>query len=132
ADTVADSGRRADADVHDGAHGVGVVVGPLAGAVAPAELGRADAVVDADRPVPRHAPVVFHVGVEAEQFAVGVEGDVVGVAESSEHQLPLLAVGIGAEDVAAGCHLAGGVAAGVGQAGKQEVFAVVPVRAGRA
>src|SRR6185437_13370462 len=113
AEAVAHTGRRADADIHGGGQAVFIVSGPLAGAVTPAELRPADAVIYPRRPIPRHAPVPFHVAIEGEQFVVGVEGDVVGVAEDAEHDFEVLAVGVAAEDAAAGGHAAGGVAVAV-------------------
>src|SRR5205814_6094800 len=107
------------------------VGGPLAGAAAPAELRGAGAMVDAGGPVPGHAPVPLHVRVEREEFAVGVEGHVVGVAEAGQDQLPLLALGVGAEDVAAGGQDAGGVAVTVPLPGQELVLPEVAVRGGR-
>src|SRR5690242_3645203 len=76
------SGRRADADIDNRRETVGVIFRPLRAALAKSVVAAADDVHDPDRPVPRHAPIPFHVAVEAEQFAVGVERDVVGVAEA--------------------------------------------------
>ena len=122
------AGRRADADVDDGPEAVGVVFRPLAGAVSPAELGGAGAVVDTSRPIPGPAPIPLHVGVEGEQLAVAVEGEVVGVAEAAEHEVPLLAVRVGAEDEAAGGEAAGRETVSVGLPRQQQIFLVVVVR----
>ena len=95
-----DAGRRAGADVRHGAEAVDVIVRPFAVAVAEAELGAADDVVDARRPIPGRADVPLHVGVVGEQLADAVEGDVEMVAQAHRDQLPLLAVGSHARDVA--------------------------------
>ena len=48
------------------------------------------------------ADVPFHVRVVGEQFAVAIEGVVVGIAEAADEQLDEAAVGVGANDRAAG------------------------------
>src|SRR5687768_8819761 len=119
------AGGGAHSGVDDGAEGVGVVVGPLAGAVAPAVLAAAGDEVDADGSVPGGSGVPLHVGVVVEELAVGVEVDVVGVAESGGDDFPGFAVGVGARDPAAWGHDVGVVAAAVGVAGEEVVFGVV-------
>ena len=52
--------------------------------------------------IPRQAHVPLHVAVVGEKLAVGVEVEVVSVAETGGEQLPLFAIGIGAQDVAVG------------------------------
>ena len=94
--------RRAAADVHDRAERVGVVVGPFRRALAEAELRARDDVQDARVAIPRQAHVPLHVAVVGEKLAVGVEVEVVSVAETGGEQLPLFAIGIGAQDVAVG------------------------------
>jgi len=87
--------RRAAADVHDRAERVGVVVGPFRRALAEAELRARDDVQDARVAIPRQAHVPLHVAVVGEKLAVGVEVEVVGVAETGGEKLPFFAVGIG-------------------------------------
>ena len=58
--------------------------------------------VDANRPIPWRAPVPLHVAVEAEQFAVRTEIDVVGIAETGGKQLDIPAVGAHADYKPAG------------------------------
>ena len=96
------SGGRAGSDVGDGPEAVAVIVRPLHGAIAPAEFGTTDDVVDAGRAVPGSVEVPLHVGVVGEEFAVTVKIDVVLVAESGGDDFPGLAVGVGLADPAAG------------------------------
>ena len=58
-----DTGGRTGTDVHGGREGVGVELGILAGAVAPAVFAAADDVVHARGAIPRGIKVVLHVGV---------------------------------------------------------------------
>ena len=82
------AGRAADADDRSGGQAVEVVFRPLRAPFAKSLIAAADGMEGADRPVPRRAPVPFHVAVEAEQFAVGVEGDVVRVAQIRRRIIP--------------------------------------------
>ena len=66
--------------------------------------------VHARRPIPRQADVPFHVGIVGEHFAVGIEGEVVRVAEAGRDNFDEAAVGVGAENRAAGRGHAGRVA----------------------
>ena len=66
------AGRAADPDDGDRRIAVGIVLGPLGAPLAEAAVAAAHRVEDADRAVPRSAPVPFHVAVEAEELAVGV------------------------------------------------------------
>ena len=131
ADAVAHAGRRTDADIEEAAEAIEVEGRPNAGARTPAELRRARAVVEANGTIPRHAPVPFHVAIEGEQLAIGIERDVVGVAETAEHQLPGLALRIGADDVAAGRQNSGRVAVAVPLSRQQEILAIVAQRRAR-
>jgi hypothetical protein len=49
--------------------------------------------INARRHIPRRADIPLHVGVEGEEFAVRVEGDVVMVAESERKELEALPSG---------------------------------------
>ncbi len=94
----AGGGRRSDVD--HARQSVGVAGRHLARSSAPAEVGAAHDVEDARGPIPRRAHVPLHVGVEREQLALPIEGDVVGIAEAAGPQLPALAIRIGAHDPA--------------------------------
>ena len=124
---VADSGRAADADVHDGSQAVGVVIRPFAGAVAPAEFRTGDGVVHAGGAIPGDAPVVFHVRIEREQFAIHVESEVELVAKTGAEEIELGGVFVHAQDVAAGCHDAGRVAVPIRLAWQDVIFVVILV-----
>jgi hypothetical protein len=79
--------------------------GPFLAARAPAELAAALHEAHACGAIPRHAGVPFHVGIEAEDVAVAIDGDVVGVAGADVDQLPLFAVEIRLRQPAAGGEL---------------------------
>ena len=100
-----DARRRAGADVDHRRQAVDRIGGPLAGAVAVAELGPAGDVHDPRGPVPGRIHVPLHVGVVREQLAVAVERDVERVAEPDRDQVPGRAVGADAADEPAGCLL---------------------------
>ena len=117
------AGRRAGADVDGAGQRVRIIRRPAAGTGAPAVVAAADDVVDAGGHVPRRAHVPLHVGVVGEELAVGIEGDVVLVAEAAGEELDAFAVRVGFADVAAGGEDAAGVAVGVPQAGDQVVLA---------
>src|SRR5262249_39933835 len=102
-----DAGRAANADVADGGQAVGIVAGPLGGSFAEAAVPRAGGVEDADGAIPGRAPVPVHVAVEAEQLAIGVEADVVGIALPRRVNLGVMPVEIHSGDEAAGRLLAG-------------------------
>lgn len=121
-----DAGGAAEADVDDGGEAVGVVAGPLAGAAAPAELGAAGAVVHAGGAIPGGADVPLHVGVVAEELALGAEGDVELVAEAGAEELEVFAIGIHGADVAAGGEAAAGVAVGIPEAGQELILTPLP------
>ena len=59
-----------------------------------------EAMQDPDGPIPRGAPIPFHVAVEGEQLAVLVEREVVGVALPGREQLRARTVRLHPEDVA--------------------------------
>src|SRR5436309_6313374 len=99
--------RRADPDVERGRQAVRIPVRPFGGAFAKTVIAAVDDVIDANGPIPRRAPVPFHVAVEAKPFAVWTEIDVVGVAETGGEQLNVLAVGIQARDETSGRFFAG-------------------------
>src|SRR6185503_6807182 len=96
------AGGRADADVHRGRQAVRVFLRPFRAALAKALVAAADDVINARWPVPRRAPVPFHVTVETEQLAVLVEIDVVGVALAAGEQFGVAAVPVEAHDVTPG------------------------------
>ena len=76
------SGGTSSPDVDGAREAVEVIRRPLARAVPPAELRADRAVIDAYRAIPGEADVPFHVAVEREELAIGVEGEVILVAES--------------------------------------------------
>ena len=119
------AGRAADPDDGDRRIAVGIVLGPLGAPLAEAAVAAAHRVEDADRAVPRSAPVPFHVAVEAEELAVGVERDVVGVALARGDELGILAVGIEPDDVAAGRLVIGAEAVSVLRAREDAVVGIV-------
>ena len=95
------AGGRSGADVDDRAERVAVVIGPLGGAVAPAELRPADGVVHARGAIPRRVHVPLHVGVVGEDLPVAVEVDVVLVPEAGGDDLPLFPILVRPRDPAA-------------------------------
>ena len=97
-----DGGGGGEADVDDAGEGVGVVSGPATGAAPPAIVGSGDDLEDAGGHVPGGADVALHVGVEGEEVAVLVEGDVEGIAEAGGDELDVGAVWLHGEDVAGG------------------------------
>ncbi len=126
------AGRRAAADVEHGRQAVDVIGRPLRPAAAPAELGAGNQVVHPRRPVPGEPHVPLHVRVVGKQLAVAVEGVIVGVAKSAHEQLHEAAVGVGADDDAAGGLDARGVAVGVLVLGLEQLAVVeMMMRAGR-
>ena len=121
-----DADRRALAHINNGRQAIDPVGRPVAGAVAPAEFAAAGGVAHPSGPIPGQAHVGLHVGIVGEDFAVGVQRHVVGIAKADGQQFPLLAVGIGGGDPSAGGHHADAEAAGIPLAGEQQVF--VPIR----
>ena len=97
-----DGGGGREADVEDAGEGVGVVGGPATGAASPAVVGSRDDLEDAGGHVPGGADVAFHVGVEGEEVAVLVEGEIEGIAEAGGDELDVGAVWLHGEDVAGG------------------------------
>ncbi len=93
------------------------MVGPFAGAGAPAEVGPGGAMIDASGAIPGGADVPFHIGIVGEEVASGVEGDVELIAKAVAEELDVGAIGIHGSDEAAGGELAAGVAVGVPHAG---------------
>ena len=122
------AGRRADADVDVRGQAVGIPDRPFGRAFAKPVIATADDVVDANRPIPRRAPVPFHVAVEAKQLAVRTEIDVVGIAETGGKQLDVPAVGVHARHETAGRFFAGAKAVSVFHARQHNVIGVIPVR----
>ena len=117
--------RRTGADVGQRRQAVGEAGGPLAGAAAPAEFAAAGGMVDTRRPVPGGAEIPFHVGVVDKHLAVGIEGEVVGIAIATGPHLPRLSLRIGAHDIAARREDSHGMAVGVPQPRDEQIF--VPV-----
>ncbi len=120
-----DTGRRSDADIQRRGQAVGVPIGPLGASFAKAVVAAADNVVDADGPIPGHAPIPFHVAVEAEQFALAVEGDVIGVAETGGEKFTVPAIGIHARHESARRLLSRAEPVAVLEARQQHVVRVV-------
>ncbi len=85
----------------------------------------------ADRPVPRHSPIPFHVAVETEQFAIDIEGDVVGVALAGGEQFRVLPVEIHADDETAGRLFAGAEAVAILRARQHHIVGIILVRRSR-
>ena len=81
--------------------------------------------VDPRRSIPRGAEVPFHVGVVDEEFAIGVEGEVVGVAIAGTPHIPCLAGRVGAHHIATRGEFAGGVAIAIPHSRDHQVF--IPV-----
>src|SRR3954464_9112618 len=122
------AGRAADADRGRRGEAVEIILRPLGGAFAEAGVTAANGVEDADRAIPGRTPVPFHVGVEAEELAISVEGDVVGIALARGEQLDILAVLVHAGDEAARRNLACAKAVAVFSAGEDAIVLVVLVR----
>ena len=120
-----DAGRRTGADVHNGAAVVGIELGPLARAVAPAELRTADHVVDARGPIPRGVEVILHVGVVGEELAFAIHGTVEDIAETGGVGLERFSIRRETIDDAAGREHVAHEAAAVGHAGQQVILAPV-------
>jgi hypothetical protein len=94
--------RRARPDVGDRRQAVDVIRGPFARAIAIAKVAAAYRVQDARGAIPRQVDVPLHVRVVGEQLAVAIEGDIERIAIAHRDQIPFLAVGADAADVAAG------------------------------
>ena len=105
--------RRPGADVDERRQAVGKRGRPLAAAAPPAQVAAAGRMVDPRGAVPGSAEIPLHVGVVQEEFAVGIEGHVVGVAIPGRPDFPRPAVGIGARHVTAGGEQANGMPVGV-------------------
>ena len=54
--------------------------------------------IDADRTIPGHAPVPFHIAVKPKKFALRVEGDVVRVARAAGEEFAVPPVHVHAHD----------------------------------
>ena len=116
------AGGRAEADIIRRRQAVRVVLRPFPGAGTPAVFAANDTVNDPRRPIPRRAPIPFHVAIEGEDFALRVEIKIVTVAEAGENEFPLTALRVGAQDVAAGRENADRVAVRVPLARQQLVL----------
>ena len=88
----------------------------IRGSRSPAEVAAHRRVYDADGPIPRQTNVPFHVAVEAEEFAIGIEGGVELVAIAGGDESHVLAVVVEPPDRAAGSEDVGGVPVGVVEA----------------
>ena len=110
------------ADIDQGRQAIGIAGGPLAGAAAPAEFAAAGRMVYPRGAIPRRSKIPFHVGVVDEEFAVGVEGHVVGIAVARAPDLPGLPRRIGADDIAARGEDADRMAAGVPHPRDEQIF----------
>ena len=86
---------------------------------------------DARRAIPGQAPVPFHIAIEREQLALGIEIEIVGIAKTGKHQLPFFTLGIGSQDVTAGSKDSHGVAARIPLAWQQQFFVKILVRRAR-
>ena len=128
--TVAENdgrGRR-EADVHHAGQRVGIPRGPAPGAVPPAVVRAGHDVQHAVGHIPRAAHVPLHVGIEGEEVAVLVEGDIERVAQAAGPELHLAAVGLHAQDVAGGQQHIAVEHARVPRAGDEAVVREVPQR----
>ena len=114
--------RRAGPDVDDRRQAIDRISGPLAGAVAIAELGPAGDMQHARGPIPGRIDVPLHVRVIREQLAVAIEGEVERVAIAHRDELPVLPVRAHAADVAAGSLLARHEAASIDHPRQEVVF----------
>ena len=79
--------------------------------------------VDARRHIPRRSQVPFHVGIVGEKLAIGVEGDVVLVAETTGDEFHTLALRVGFTNVSARREDALGVAVSIPHPGDEMVLA---------
>ena len=94
---------RAGSHVHGKRQGIDTILRPKAGAGPPAEFSSRSRMKDARRAMPGHARFPFGVGIVGEQFAVGIQRHVVGIAKADGKDFPLPAVGIGGGDPAIRC-----------------------------
>ena len=101
-------GRRSQTDVDDTRQGVGLPGGESTRAATPAEVGAGDQVQHAVGHVPGRPDIALHVGVEGEEFAVAVEGEVERIAQAAGVNPQVVAIGTDAQDVA-GRHLDGAI-----------------------
>lgn len=121
-----DAGGGTQADIGDTWEGIGVISGPFAGAFTEPVIDAGEAMEDPVGPVPGEAPVAFHVAVEGEELAVGVEGDVVGIAEAGGEEFGFGAIWVHAEDEAARWLAAGSEPVPVVDGREGEVDAGIP------
>ena len=122
------AGRATDANRDGRGQAVGVIFRPFAAAFAESLVAAAHRMERANRAVPRIAPVPFHVAVEAKQFTVGIECNVVGVAFAGGEQFRVLAVEIHARDEAARRLLAGAKTVAVFRALEHQIVCIISVR----
>ena len=125
-----DSDRRTGPDVDRCRQGIDTIGGPAAAAAARAQVGADGGVQNARRLIPGHAHVGLHVGVVREDFAIGIQGDVIGIAEADREDFPVFAIGIGGGDPTVRSQDAHGPAAGIPLARQEQIF--VPVWRGAA
>ena len=124
--------RRSRSDVDQGRQAVGKTGWPLAAAAPPAQFTPAGRMVHSGGPIPRRAKVIFHVGVVDEEFAVGVERHVVGIAVATAPDLPRFAIAVRAHHVAARRENPDGMTVGVPHPRDQLVFVPVGWKTARA
>ena len=72
--------RTTDADRRRLRQAIRIIVRPLRAAFSEAVIATTNGMENMDRPIPGHSPVPFHITVEAKQFAVGIETNVIRVA----------------------------------------------------
>ena len=122
------AGRAADADIHRSRHAVRIILRPLRAAFAEALVAAAHALKRACGPIPRAAPVPFHVAIVAEQLAVRIERDVVIVALPGRKHLHVFSIEVHARHVAAGRFRACAESVSILDALEREVVRVVAMR----
>ena len=123
--------RRADSDVDDRRQSIVVPLGPLRRAFAKTVVTAAHEMIDANRAVPWHTPIPFHVAVEAENLSFGAEIKIVGVAHSCGHQLNILCIGIQSEQETARRLFARAKSIAIFGPRKHLIVGIIPVRRGR-
>ena len=120
--------RRTEADVHRRGQAVRIIIWPFPRARAPAVFAAGHAMNDAGRPIPRRAPVPFHVAVECEYFPRRTEIKIIRVAKAAQHQFPFFSFRIRPQNVAARRDNSHRVAVRIPQARQQQVFLKIFVR----
>src|SRR5439155_12726292 len=123
--------RRANTNVHYWRKAIVVPFWPFGCPFAEAVIAAGDEMINANGPIPWRAPIPFHVAVEREDFALGANIEVIGVAHSRRDEFDVFAIRIEAEQESAWRLFAGAEAVAIFRARENQIIGVIAMRGSR-